>query len=102
MILIITSIFELDGYVETKTAVSENKINPKLNAKNGIDSFKFSELGEQTTKISDCLEDDVNYQGEDINNGLYLLTKSAIECQWHCQQNNTCEAFTWADPDSFP
>lgn len=50
----------------------------------------------------DCFERNINYQGEDINDGLMLLTASASECQDNCRVNQDCHVFTWADPDNFP
>ena len=53
-------------------------------------------------KTGDCFETDTNYQGEDINDGLMLLTASAVECQANCRAILNCNDFTWADPNSFP
>jgi len=50
----------------------------------------------------DCFERDINYNGQNINDGLMLLTASASECQANCKVNAQCNAFTWTDPDSFP
>jgi len=52
--------------------------------------------------LGDCFERDINYNGENINDGLMLLTASASECQANCKVNAQCNAFSWTDPDSFP
>ena len=38
---------------------------------------------------------DINYDGNDINNGHQKKTDSAKDCQQLCQKDNACVSFTW-------
>ena len=42
-----------------------------------------------------CYKKDVDYLGNDVNNGYQTLTESAKECQKLCQKHPACEAFSW-------
>lgn len=47
----------------------------------------------------DCYDVNVDYRGNDLNNGNETLTDTPEECQQLCQDNKKCVAFTWVMPN---
>ena len=50
---------------------------------------------------NNCFEDDINYTGTDMNDGLTQKTETAENCQNLCCNIMGCKGFTWFSGDFF-
>ena len=95
-------LFNVDAYLGNLLQRIEKDSIPTKNILYPTTLYKTDLMKPITWQTKTCFEKDINYKGEDINNGLMLLTASASECQTNCVVNTHCNYFTWADPNSFP
>lgn len=73
-----------------------------------LNSFLFpvllvtsSQLNFVISAKNNCFEDDVNYTGTDMNDGMTQKTETAEKCQTLCCNIMGCKGFTWFSGDFF-
>jgi len=60
--------------------------------------FSFGCLATKYDDYEDCFDHGIDYIGFDMEDGVYVSTPSAADCQVNCQNTAGCEYWSW-DPD---